>query len=86
MSPSNPPLDTEYLDCLIGVYVPDAEQYDPRDLVSIAMDRDQAAAEALAISAESQLQLEQAAAVANQTLDEYFETVDWSLFTGIPVQ
>jgi hypothetical protein len=75
--------DTEYVSGMIAAYVPDADQFDPRDLLTIAQERDQAAAESFVKSAETQLQMERAAAAINTDLDEYYQTVDWTLFSRV---
>lgn len=72
-SPSS--VDTEYMSGMIGAYVPDADQYDPRDVWGLAVERDQ---EAASLVVESQLDLERAAQVINGELDKLPDVV----FTG----
>jgi hypothetical protein len=74
--------NTQYQVAMVKTYVLEAQELTWGEALELAERRDRDAANHLEVSAETQLQMERAAQVANETVDELFQTVDWTLFTG----
>jgi hypothetical protein len=68
--------NTQYQNAMIKAHVPEADQLTFGEALDLAETRNQAAAQQLAEDAESQLDLEAAAAVCNDTLDSFYENAD----------